>query len=84
MIWYNMREASKKLKIKGIGRNNLMAFLKEQIIIMPNGMPQDALIECGYFNFHVTSISSRQGRIIKSIITPLISASGIDYIFTII
>ncbi|MES2573348.1 MAG: phage antirepressor KilAC domain-containing protein [Bacteroidota bacterium] len=48
-IQFNMSQAAAKLHIKGVGRNNLYAILREMNFIDQNNCAVDKLVDQGFF-----------------------------------
>ena len=54
---YTMKEIADLLKIKGLGRNNLIALLKQKEILTKRGEPKRSFLEQGYFEVKVSTFS---------------------------
>ena len=54
---HTMKEVADLLKIKGLGRNNLIALLKQKEILTKSGKPKRSYLEQGYFEVKVSTFS---------------------------
>ena len=74
-----MNEVSKVLAIKGMGRNNLFEFLRNQKVLMGDNQPYQKFIDCGYFRTIEQKYTDRQGEAHISFKT-LVYQKGLDHI----
>ena len=75
----NMAEVSKVLGYKGMGRNNLFQFLREEGILQSNNQPYQAYVDRGYFRVIETKFTKPNGETSISIKT-LVYQKGLDFI----
>ncbi|TAH55184.1 MAG: phage antirepressor Ant [Treponema sp.] len=75
----DMREAAKVLNIKGIGRNNLFQFLRDERIFMENNTPFQAYIDRGYFRVIESKWTAPDGETHISFKT-VVYQRGLDFI----
>ena len=74
-----MATVSKVLNIKGMGRNNLFQFLREQRILQGDNQPYQTYVDRGYFRVVISKWNTPNGDIhtnYKTIVYP----KGIDFI----
>lgn len=77
--WYSLREVSKQLSRKGVGRTNLITILKQEGLIKDNKQPKPALVSKGFFRVKEYLIKTRAGYAVKLKVTQ-VSNSGINLI----
>lgn len=82
-VWYNMQEAAHILNFKNLGRNNLMALLRDRGILNSQNMPADYYTREGYFYWNYKHHTGRYGKPVY-VIVPLASMQGIELIRDII
>lgn len=75
----NMAEVSKVLGIKGMGRNNLFQFLRDNKILQSNNQPYQTYIDRGYFRVVEQKFTKPNGDISINIKT-LVYQKGLDFI----
>lgn len=75
----DMRDAAAVLNVPGLGRNNLMAFLREKKILDANNLPYREFQERGYFRVVESSWTDRGGAAHISM-TTYVYQKGLDYI----
>jgi anti-repressor protein len=74
----NMQEVAGVINVKGYGRNNLFAFLREKGILNFKNIPYRKYIEAGYFEVKETTRSIR--GIDEVLLVTLVSQKGIEFI----
>ena len=74
-----MSEAAKVLGIKGLGRNNLFQFLRDEGILQQNNQPYQTYVDRGYFRVVEQKYTKPNGETNINIKT-LIYQKGLDYI----
>ena len=74
-----MNEVSKVLAIKGMGRNNLFEFLRNQKVLMNDNQPYQKFIDCGYFRTIEQKYTDKTGEAHISFKT-LVYQKGLDHI----
>ena len=72
-------QAAKVLNIKGIGRNNLFEFLREQEIINSSNIPFQKYVDRGYFRLIETKYTKPDGSTHINLKT-VVYQKGLDYI----
>ena len=72
-------EVAKILNIKGIGRNNLIAILREHQILRQNNEPYQAYVDRGYFKVVEVEKTDYKGRV-NVYSKTVMYQKGIDYI----
>lgn len=75
--WLSMRKAAAVLNIKGLGQNNLFAFLRGQDVLMRNNIPQRRYIEQGYFRVQEFPSRYVNGQVFQQ---TMVSQKGLDFI----
>lgn len=73
-----MLEVAKVLNIKGMGRNNLFEFLREQKILMRNNLPYEKYVDRGYFRVIEQKYTKNYEECIN--FKTLVYQRGIDFI----
>ena len=74
-----MAEVSKVLGVKGMGRNNLFQFLREQQILQSNNQPYQTYVDRGYFRVVEQKYIKPNGDTAINIKT-LVYQRGVDFI----
>ena len=74
-----MKEVAKVLGIKGMGRNKLFKFLRDNKILDRNNMPYQEYVDRGYFRVIEQRYNTNNGDI-KITFTTLVYNKGIEYI----
>lgn len=74
--WYDYAEAAKMLNYKKVGRNILLAIMRDHGLFRSNNEPYQEYVDRGYFK--VTPVYIEE--IDETKLKPLISTSGLDYI----
>jgi len=74
-----MSKVAKSLSIKGYGRNNLFAFLRETKVLRPNNEPYQRFIDMGLFRVIEQKYNNGKGETKISFKT-LVFQKGLDYI----
>lgn len=73
-----MLEVAKVLGIKGMGRNNLFEFLRQQKVLMPNNIPYQKYQDLGYFRVIEQKYTKNYEECIN--FKTLVYQKGIDFI----
>lgn len=60
--WIDFEQVSKTIGIRGLGRNNLFKFLKQNGILQSNNNPYQEYIDRGYFKLVESSFVDKDGR----------------------
>lgn len=74
-----MSEVAKVLAIKGMGRNNLFEFLREEKILQPNNIPYQQYVDREYFRVLEQKYITPKGET-KINIKTLVFQKGVEYI----
>ncbi len=74
-----MKETAKLID-KGIGRNKLIKFLREQGILMSNNEPYQSYIDQGYFKYVIKTVDNGYGRYLFQTPVTLATPKGIEFI----
>lgn len=75
---YTMKEIADLLKIKGLGRNNLIALLKQKEILTKRGEPKRSYLEQGYFEVKVSTFSIHKEQCSTS--TTKVTGKGLTWL----
>lgn len=75
---YTMKEVADLLKIKGLGRNNLIALLKQKEILTKRGEPKRNYLEQGYFEVKVSTFSIHEEQCSTS--TTKVTGKGLTWL----
>lgn len=75
---YTMKEVADLLKIKGLGRNNLIALLKQKEILTKRGEPKRSYLEQGYFEVKVSTFSIHEEQCSTS--TTKVTGKGLTWL----
>ena len=76
----DMNQVAKALKVKGLGRNKLFEFLRNQKILMNNNQPYQQYVDKDYFKLvEVKWVNPKTGETYVSMKT-MIYQTGLDYI----
>lgn len=82
--FYNLREVADHLQIKGLGRNNLSAFLKDRQVLMLNNIPYRQYLDLGYCDVYYKYTYYRNGGIRNQVPVPLFNDEGVEFIKTLL
>ncbi|MGL5732303.1 MAG: phage antirepressor KilAC domain-containing protein [Bacteroidales bacterium] len=74
----SMNDVAKVLGIKGMGRNNLFEFLRQNNILMNNNTPYQKYVDCGYFRVIEQSYMKNNEPYINT--KTLVYQKGLDFI----
>ena len=79
--WYTLSEAAKILAIKGLGRNNLFRWLRENHILTENREPYQKYVNDGYFKMEIRR-GPKRGNPDEMMEYPItvVSLAGINFI----
>jgi anti-repressor protein len=72
--WFTMQKAAGEINIKGLGRNNLFRFLRDNEIFTSQSIPYRRFQEAGYFRLQPTQTP------VGIRMQPMVSQRGIDFI----
>lgn len=75
---FNMNDSAKILNYKGMGRNKLFAFLREQNVLMIGNRPYQRYVDAGYFK-EVESEFVKNDEVVVNYKT-VVFQKGLDYI----
>jgi anti-repressor protein len=75
----DLGRVAKVLNFRGMGRNNLFAFLRAARILMGDNIPYQGYIDCGYFRIIEQRYQTRDGDTYISLKT-LVRQPGVDFI----
>lgn len=59
LAWLNMQQVARILNIKNLGRNNLMALLRDRGILDSQNMPAEYYRQEGYFSWNYKHYAGR-------------------------
>lgn len=74
----SMNEVAKVLDIKGMGRNKMFEFLRENKVLMNNNIPMQRYVDCGYFRVVEQKYMKDNEQCIN--VKTLVYQKGVDFI----
>nr|DAF21598.1 MAG TPA: KilAC domain protein [Caudoviricetes sp.] len=76
----DMNQVAKTLNVKGLGRNNLFKFLREQNVLMENNQPYQQYMDAGYFKLIEVKWTDPKSEMINVSTKTMIFQRGVDFI----
>ena len=76
---FSMAETAKMLKLQGMGRNNLIRFLRQEGILMSDNVALQRYIDRGYFIVIQKDFAASDGGILVKAVTR-VTEKGVDFI----
>lgn len=76
----DMNQVAKTLNVKGLGRNNLFKFLREQNVLMENNQPYQQYMDAGYFKLIEVKWTDPKSEMINVSTKTMIFQRGVNFI----
>lgn len=76
----DMNQVAKTLNVKGLGRNNLFKFLREQNVLMENNQPYQQYMDAGYFKLIEVKWTDPKSEMINVSTKTMIFQRGVGFI----
>ncbi len=76
----DMNQVAKTLNVKGLGRNNLFKFLREQNVLMENNQPYQQYMDAGFFKLIEVKWTDPKNEMVNVSTKTMIFQRGVEFI----